>query len=58
MFFSVTDLTADRRFHIQAVHLTLKVADDELLSIEQCPFAVDIEAILLRLRIVGAFRFL
>ena len=51
-------LAVDRRLYVQAVNLTLQVAHHELLSIEQRLFAVDIEMILLRLLIVGAFRLL
>ncbi len=51
-------LAVDRRLYIQAVDLALQVAHHELLAIEQRLFAVDIEVILLRLRLVVALRLL
>src|SRR3984957_15460765 len=47
-------LTVHRRLDVQAVNLALEVIYQILLTIEQCLLAVDIEAILLGLRIIGA----
>ena len=54
----LADLTVHGRFHVQSVDLTLEVGDQEFLSIEQRLLAVDVEVVLLGLRVVVHFRLL
>ena len=54
----LANLSIHRRLYVQAIDLALQVRHQKLLPIEQCLLAVDIEVILLGLRLVIAFRLL
>ncbi len=54
----LADLAVHRRSHVQAIDLALQVRHQVLLAVEQRLLAVDVEPILLRLRLVVHLRLL